>query len=278
VKREGRPPLSREGVSFRPLRQRSEPICRTFPGVWLAVVSATGVARRRETSRCVALTEMYPRRTRVLRAQATAKPYLQAFRRGPLTDSNRRPPPYHGGSGAVTADTAGHSRARCACNPGALWMSAVIARVRACSVWCTRLVPAACCLIAKPTTSRGGVVWCRSGASPRGRLFSGDLVASAASNARSTSSRLAVALLAKSARVLYSGRLELQTASPGACSFSGLFSAAARGSCCVCGGSAAPPPDATAFTSRRSRCPPWRRRRRRTQSLVRVRVAAAAHR
>ena len=30
----------------------------------------------------------------------------------PLTDSNRRPPPYHGGSGAVLAVTAGHSRSR----------------------------------------------------------------------------------------------------------------------------------------------------------------------
>ena len=28
----------------------------------------------------------------------------------------------------------------------------MIARVRACSVWCTRLVPAVCCLIAKRTT------------------------------------------------------------------------------------------------------------------------------
>ena len=31
-------------------------------------------------------------------------------------------------------------------------MSVVIARDRACSGWCTRLVPAACCLIAKRTT------------------------------------------------------------------------------------------------------------------------------
>src|SRR6266536_1350112 len=45
-------------------------------------------ARDREASR---VPKMYPRRTRVLRGQATRNAYLQVFRRSPLTDSNRRP-------------------------------------------------------------------------------------------------------------------------------------------------------------------------------------------
>jgi hypothetical protein len=49
-------------------------------------------ARRRQASR---LPEMYPRCTRVLHGQATRNANLQAFSRSPLTDSNRRPPPYH---------------------------------------------------------------------------------------------------------------------------------------------------------------------------------------
>jgi hypothetical protein len=50
------------------------------------------VARRRDASR---LPRMYPRRTRVLQVQATTYADLQAFCGSPLTDSNRRPPPYH---------------------------------------------------------------------------------------------------------------------------------------------------------------------------------------
>jgi hypothetical protein len=40
---------------------------------------------------------------------------LQALPRSPLTDSNRRPPPYHGSLGAVRAYTGGHSGARLSC-------------------------------------------------------------------------------------------------------------------------------------------------------------------
>ena len=70
----------------------------------------------------------------------------------PLTDSNRRPPPYHGGLGAVLAYTAGHSRSRFPCKSAHHDVSAVPARARACSSWCTRLVPAECCLFSKHTT------------------------------------------------------------------------------------------------------------------------------
>src|SRR5436309_7458393 len=49
-------------------------------------------------SPCDALTTDVPACTRVLFEQTTTNTYLQAFYRSPLTDSNRRPPPYHGGA------------------------------------------------------------------------------------------------------------------------------------------------------------------------------------
>src|SRR5207247_7974418 len=52
-------------------------------------------------SPCDALTTDVPACTRVLFEQTTTNTYLQAFCRSPLTDSNRRPPPYHGTSHAT---------------------------------------------------------------------------------------------------------------------------------------------------------------------------------
>src|SRR6266545_4263513 len=40
----------------------------------------------------------YPRSIEILPRQATQHAYLQGFSSSPLTDSNRRPPPYHGGA------------------------------------------------------------------------------------------------------------------------------------------------------------------------------------
>src|SRR5262249_4776016 len=60
-------------------------------------------------------------------------------------------PPYHGGLEAVTACTDGHSRARLACKSAVTSVPAVPARDRTCSRWCTRLVPAVCCLFLKQT-------------------------------------------------------------------------------------------------------------------------------
>ena len=57
-----------------------------------ATVSGRRIARRRCASR---VPRMYPRCTRVLHEQTTRNARLQAFRISPLTDSNRRPPPYH---------------------------------------------------------------------------------------------------------------------------------------------------------------------------------------
>jgi drug/metabolite transporter (DMT)-like permease len=49
-----------------------------------------------------------------------------------LTDSNRRPPPYNGGSGVVLAGTASHSRACFSCKSCLRGVSPVPARARAC--------------------------------------------------------------------------------------------------------------------------------------------------
>jgi hypothetical protein len=69
-------------------------VCRDFLDGWHRRSSAEPClqmpARDREASR---LPEMYPRCTRVLHGQATRNPHLQAFRRSPLADSNRRPLP-----------------------------------------------------------------------------------------------------------------------------------------------------------------------------------------
>ena len=73
------------------------------------------VGRRRETSLCVPHTKyvsgMCPC---VLGTDNNKLPICRALV-SPLTDSNRRPPPYHGGSEAVTAYTTGHPRPRLSC-------------------------------------------------------------------------------------------------------------------------------------------------------------------
>src|SRR5688572_1735281 len=47
--------------------------------------------------------------------KSAARHRLAGLLQSPLTDSNRRPPPYHGGSQAVLAYRAVHSRARFSC-------------------------------------------------------------------------------------------------------------------------------------------------------------------
>ena len=116
----------------------------------------------RETSRVPASARQspnvpvsYPRRVRFAPSQATQHAHVQVFLRSPLTDSNRRPPPYHGGSGAVLAGTAGHSRSRFSCKSALILVPALPARARACPVCCTRLVPATRCLFVKRATRAG---------------------------------------------------------------------------------------------------------------------------
>jgi hypothetical protein len=69
----------------------------------------------RETSRMPASARQsqnvpvsYPRSAHISSGQATTYAHLQGFSRSPLTDSNRRPPPYHGG--ALPAELRGRSR------------------------------------------------------------------------------------------------------------------------------------------------------------------------
>jgi hypothetical protein len=76
--------------------------------------------------------------------------------------------PYHGGSGAVLAGTAGHSRPRFSCKWGLSGVSLMPARARACSTCCTRLVPVGCCLLSKQTTSLAGLGVCGEGWSGSG--------------------------------------------------------------------------------------------------------------
>jgi hypothetical protein len=52
-------------------------------------------ARRRVASR---VPKMCPECVRVFLLQTTINAYVQGLSRSPLTDSNRRPPPYHGGA------------------------------------------------------------------------------------------------------------------------------------------------------------------------------------
>jgi hypothetical protein len=70
---------------------------------------------------------------RSCKSSPNKKRQFAALLQSPLMDSNRRPPPYHGGSEAVTAYTRGHPRSRLSCKSGSQRVSAVSARDRACS-------------------------------------------------------------------------------------------------------------------------------------------------
>jgi hypothetical protein len=70
---------------------------------------------------------------RTLSSEATKKAICWPFV-SPLTDSNRRPPPYHGGFGAVLGCTIGHRRSRLTCKSARCGMSRVSSRTR---VWST---------------------------------------------------------------------------------------------------------------------------------------------
>jgi hypothetical protein len=87
-------------------------------------------------------------------AQTTQDGYLQGSS-SPLTDSNRRPPPYHGGSEAVLACTGGRRRSRLSCKSVIQRVPSVPAPVRTCSGSCTRLVPATRCLFLKQEPDGG---------------------------------------------------------------------------------------------------------------------------
>jgi len=130
----------------RPSRQRLRLVCRAFPQEAVGAVSAHRVRRRREMSRCVASTRHVPAVYPRVAHPGDIKCLFAGNLSSPLTDSNRRPPPYHGGSGAVRAITAGHRRARFSCKSPDPPVPLMSARDRACSTSCTRLVPASRCL------------------------------------------------------------------------------------------------------------------------------------
>ena len=88
-----------KGSLARQLRQRFHPVCRNF------VDPRDRVSPGRmgqKASRDVALRRAYCRCVRNVSARSTSRQQqsadLQALYRSPLTDSNRRPPPYHGGA------------------------------------------------------------------------------------------------------------------------------------------------------------------------------------
>src|SRR5215204_61773 len=74
-------PISREYLAVR--------VCERY-----AAFASRGDSRRRGTSR---VPQICPRCVRVFSRQTTISAALQALNKSPLTDSNRRPPPYHGG-------------------------------------------------------------------------------------------------------------------------------------------------------------------------------------
>ncbi len=107
-------PCLRRRVS-RPLQscQQRPSACRRFPtsGATIGDLDhAPGeVARVRECPRVRKCTRPVPARSGCGVCADNKKAYSQGFFPSPLTDSNRRPPPYHGGSGAGPAGTVGHS-------------------------------------------------------------------------------------------------------------------------------------------------------------------------
>jgi hypothetical protein len=93
------PSLAKEMLSFAPPRATTSAFFQEFSDSMLAIGAAEHAPRcvggRRPCPRVPASPKMYPRRLGILPSQATLHAHLQGFSRSPLTDSNRRPPPYH---------------------------------------------------------------------------------------------------------------------------------------------------------------------------------------
>src|SRR6266545_2097947 len=121
------------------------------------VILMVGAPRTASLDKTTAVSKSFPERRPKLLIACQPKSESACFqgkRASPLPDSNRRPPPYHGGSGAVLADTTGHPRPRSSCKSALPTVSMMPARDRACSTCCTRLVPAHCRLFSKHTTEK----------------------------------------------------------------------------------------------------------------------------
>jgi hypothetical protein len=109
----------RAGVAMRSSRARSRP-CRETSRVPPSARESQNVP------------VSYPRRIDIAPLQATQHAHLQGFCASPLTDSNRRPPPYHGGFRASHAYTRVHSRRGFAWKSVHSERSGYVARRRAC--------------------------------------------------------------------------------------------------------------------------------------------------
>jgi hypothetical protein len=134
-------PLSSEGgVSVASARATQSPSLQEFFERGVAIRSSRARSRPcRETSRAPASAResqnvpvSYPRRIDIAPLQATQHAHLQGFCASPLTDSNRRPPPYHGGFRASHAYTRVHSRRGFAWKSVHSERSGYVARRRAC--------------------------------------------------------------------------------------------------------------------------------------------------
>src|SRR5215218_637155 len=72
------------------------------------------------------------RRSKTRRLLRNKKPRCAGLLQEPLTDSNRRPPPYHGGFGASRAYTRDHPRRIFSCKSALFTRHKCVARRRAC--------------------------------------------------------------------------------------------------------------------------------------------------
>jgi hypothetical protein len=112
------PSLAKEGVRSSQRGQTRTSCCRNFSAGWSPSSVPNTFRLCRGTSRVPASARQsqnvpvsYPRSVGISPLQATQRANLQGFSSSPLTDSNRRPPPYHGSldvscrTRAITHDT-----------------------------------------------------------------------------------------------------------------------------------------------------------------------------
>jgi hypothetical protein len=128
-------PFTNERGSLSPLLgQQQVPLSRTFPLPTRDRRSARTCQTAPAASRCVAdtvdVSVLCPRVCQIGNRKGPFEGLLQS----PLADSNRRPPPYHGGLEAVLAGTPGHKWTRSSCKSGLCAVSLVSALARACSI------------------------------------------------------------------------------------------------------------------------------------------------
>lgn len=103
---DGGDPFSAGRVTFSPSKATNDQRLQDKPRALRQTAHGSRVRRRRKASQYVALITDVPACTRALLRQATPHAHLQGFYRSLLTDSNRRPSPYHGGFALLLCDVA----------------------------------------------------------------------------------------------------------------------------------------------------------------------------